>query len=62
MRAPPLGDAGQGWGVSGVGRVGGPCGVGRPLRALRTPSTCATPVHIIESLLLNIPNTIYLPF
>jgi hypothetical protein len=45
MKAAPQGDACQGCGVSGGGGVGGPRGLGRPLRALRMPGTCATPVR-----------------
>jgi hypothetical protein len=45
MKAASSGDAGQGWGVSSVCRVGFPRGRGRALRALRTPGTHATPGH-----------------
>jgi hypothetical protein len=46
MKAAPPGDAGQGWGVSGVCLVGFPRGRGRALRALRTLGTRATPWHV----------------
>jgi hypothetical protein len=45
MRAAPQGDACQGCGVSGVSLVGSPRDLGRPLWALSTPGTRATPWH-----------------
>ena len=45
MRVTPQGEACPGGGVSGVCFVGFPRGLGRPLRALRTPGTRATSWH-----------------